>query len=70
MSLVCQVFKSSRKEEMYLYVEKSRGPEDVPEDLLGRFGELIPVMVLHLTSARKLARADVATVITTIEKQG
>ena len=70
MNLVCQVFKSSRQQEMYLYVEKSRGMEDVPEDLLARFGEPAPVMVLLLSPERKLARADVTEVLANIEKQG
>ena len=70
MSVVCQVFKSSRQQEMYLYVEKSRGAEDVPSDLLARFGEMIPVMVLLLSPERKLARADVQAVLASIEKQG
>ena len=70
MKVLCQVFKSSRQQEMYLYVEKSRGMEDVPEDLLVRFGELAPVMVLLLSPERKLARADVKEVLANIEKQG
>jgi uncharacterized protein len=70
MSVLCQIFKSSRKEEMYLYVEKSRGMEDVPPALLERFGEPIPVMLLQLTSARKLARADVVDVLAGIEQHG
>ncbi|CAA0118608.1 Protein YcgL [Halioglobus japonicus] len=68
--MLCEIFKSSRQEEMYLYVERSRGVEDVPEDLLKRFGELIPVMVLPLSLERKLARADVVEVLACIEKQG
>jgi uncharacterized protein YcgL (UPF0745 family) len=70
MRVLCQVFKSSRQQEMYLYVEKSRGMEDVPEDLLARFGEPNPVMVLLLSPERKLARADVTEVLASIEKQG
>ena len=70
MRVLCQVFKSSRQQEMYLYVEKSRGMEDVPEDLLAKFGEPAPVMVLLLSPERKLARADVTEVLANIEKQG
>ena len=60
MRLLCQVFKSPGREEMYLYVEKSRGLEDVPGDLLARFGEPSPVMLLVLTPEKRLARADAA----------
>ena len=70
MKMLCQVYTSSRQQEMYLYVEKSRGVEDVPAELLSRFGELIPVMLLPLSPERKLARADVNDVLACIEKQG
>jgi uncharacterized protein YcgL (UPF0745 family) len=55
---------------MYLYVDKSRALADVPEELLERFGEPIEVMTLVLAPERKLARADVAEVLTSIEQRG
>ena len=70
MSLLCQVFSSAKKPEMYLYVEKSRGVEDVPDVLLAQFGELAPVMTVLLTPERKLARADAAVVLASIQDQG
>ena len=70
MSLLCQVFRSTKKQEMYLYVDKSRGVEDVPDALLAQFGELAPVMILLLTPKHKLARADVAVVLASIQDQG
>lgn len=70
MSLLCQVFRSAKKQEMYLYVDKSRGVEDVPDALLAQFGELAPVMTLLLTPERKLARADTEVVLANIQDQG
>jgi uncharacterized protein YcgL (UPF0745 family) len=70
MKIICQVYRSSRKEEMYLYVEKSRGLEDVPEVLLSKFGELEELMVLVLTPQKKLARAKVAEVMAEIAENG
>ena len=70
MSLLCQVFRSAKKQEMYLYVDKSRGVEDVPDALLAQFGELAPVMILLLTPERKLARADTEVVLANIQDQG
>ena len=69
-SKLVQVFRSSRKEEMYLYVEKAKGTEDVPEDLMKQFGEPESVMILMLGSARKLARVDTLEVLASIEEQG
>ena len=70
MRLVCQVFRSSRKQEMYLYVDKSRGLQDIPDALMAQFGEPTPVMVLLLTPEKKLARASVAAVLDDIKEQG
>lgn len=68
--LLCQVFKSPRKEEMYLYVDKREGLARVPEALLERFGKPLPAMVLLLTPSRPLARAETADVIATIRDKG
>lgn len=70
MSLLCQVFRSSRKQEMYLYVDKARGLQDVPDTLLAQFGEPEPIMLLYLTPQYKLARADAAQVLASIKAQG
>jgi uncharacterized protein len=70
MKIICQVYRSPRKEEMYLYVEKEKGLEDVPEPLLARFGEPEPVMVVLLSPDKKLARANVTEVIEKITEEG
>lgn len=70
MSVLCQVFRGSRQQEMYLYVEKSRGLDAVPDELLAQFGTPTPVMLLLLSPERKLARADTGAVLASIAKQG
>ena len=70
MKHLCQIYKSSRKEEMYLYVPRDRGLEDVPEALMASFGEPLEVMSLVLSPDKKLARADVNEVIQALEAQG
>ena len=70
MKLLCQVFRSPRKEEMYLYVDKAHGLVDVPEVLMTQFGEPQAVMTLILDSQRKLARADTAEVLADIAEKG
>jgi uncharacterized protein YcgL (UPF0745 family) len=70
MKFLCEIFRSSRKEEMYLYVDRARGLEDVPEVLLQQFGEPESVMTIVLTPERKLARVKVGEVLAAIEKQG
>ena len=70
MNIFCQIYKSSKNTEMYLYVEKSRGLQDVPEALMKRFGEPETLMTLMLDPGKKLARADINEVIRNIDQQG
>lgn len=68
--LLCEIFKSPRKEAMYLYVEKRHGLVDVPEALLERFGKPISTVTLILTADRTLARAKAVDVIAAIRDKG
>lgn len=65
-----EILGSSRKEEMYLYVDKAAGTKDVPEPLMQQFGEPRSVMTLLLDPGRKLARVDTVEVLAAIEEQG
>ncbi|MDZ7852377.1 MAG: YcgL domain-containing protein [Halomonas sp.] len=68
--LLCQVFKSSRKEQMYLYVDKRQGVEEVPEVLLEKFGKPLPAMTLILTPEKSLGRAKAVDVMAAIREKG
>ena len=70
MKRLIEVFRSPRKAEMYLYVDKAAGYKELPDALLKQFGEPESVMTLVLTPERKLARADAAEVLQQIEAQG
>ncbi len=70
MKKICSVYRSSREEGMYLYVEKTTGLEEVPSELLSRFGKAELAMTLVLTPEKKLARADVQRVLAMIEEKG
>ena len=70
MALICQIYRSSRRQLTYLYVDKRRGLIDVPDGLLESFGEPEEVMVLALTPSRRLAGATAAEVIASIETHG
>lgn len=67
---ICAIFKSPRREGMYLYVDKAEGLARVPQPLLERFGKPAAAMTLLLESSRKLARVDVAKVLQAIAEQG
>lgn len=70
MRRICEVFRSPRRDEMYLFVDKAAGYAELPEQLLAQFGEPVPVMTLVLTPDKRLARADAAEVLAKIESQG
>ena len=69
-ALKCSVYRSSKKEGMYLYVPREDSFESVPEELLGRFGTPGHVMDLALTADRKLARVDVRDVLNGLQQKG
>ncbi len=67
---ICSVFKSPRKDEMYLYVDKKEQLERVPEQLLAMFGKPVHVMDMPLKAERKLARIDGAKLLAEIAARG
>lgn len=67
---VVEIFKGSKKEEMYLYVDQKTGTAQVPEPLLQSFGRLESVMIMPLTAERKLARVSAEEVLQGIEADG
>jgi len=68
--MMCVIYKSHRKSDHYLYVEKADDFSRVPEALLDRLQQLEWVMELELTPDRKLAQADVQSVKTQLLAQG
>ena len=70
MKRICSIYKSPRKNEMYLYVLKAEALSRVPEGLLGVFGAPVHVFDLVLSPERELAREDIAQVLENLEKQG
>ncbi len=68
--LITEIFRSSRKEGAYLYVEKGKDQSELPELLLKQLGRLEQAMVLVLTPDKKLANADASKVIDAIQSQG
>ena len=68
--LLVSIYKSSRKDEMYLYVLKQEQLRKVPETLMQVFGKEEHVMDMLLTSERQLARADTKQVISHLETNG
>lgn len=70
LEVPCWIYKSLRKEEMYLYLREEEGFDVVPEALMDRFGSYAFVIELDLHPERKLAREDVLTVIEELRTRG
>ncbi len=68
--LIIEIFRSSRNDDMYLYVKKADGLKIVPDALMERFGSGLSVMTMLLKEGQKLARADSAKVIESLRTQG
>ena len=74
----CNIYKSSKKEEMYLYVTRpaileddNSDPLDVLSDALRTaFGRATFVMHLELSETRKLARVNVLHVMDSLQTKG
>lgn len=65
-----RVYRSSRRQEMYLYVDAADGLSAVPDALLERFGKPVEALSLMLTADRVLARADASRVLDSIDAEG
>lgn len=68
--LFCSIYKSPRREGMYLYVERTKGLKDLPEALINQFGTPRHVTDMILTPERPLARVEVDQVMARIREQG
>lgn len=66
----CYIYKSLKKDELYLYLNKKDDFSDIPEPLFKSFGQLQFVMELELTPERTLAREDVNKVIASLDNKG
>lgn len=70
MSRQVRVYRSTRRQEMYLYVDIGEDLDRVPDALMKQFGPPLEVMELELHSERKMARADASVVLERIAADG
>ena len=66
----CAVYRSAKKADSYLYVERESDFTRVPQALLDMLGPLTWVMSLELQPQRKLAQVDVMQVMQRLGQQG
>ncbi len=70
MKVICDIYKSAKEADMYLYVSKADGLSRVPEVLLEHFGKPQQAITLVLQEGRKLARTTAEQVMVELEEKG
>ena len=66
----CFIYKSLKKDYLYLYIPNKDDFSNVPEALFKHLGKMEFVMDLELSPERKLAQEDAGKVIECLMEQG
>lgn len=70
VKIECDIYRSGKNPDMYLYVIRDQGLDAVPPELVHQLGKAEFAMTLELTPDKKLARADTARVMTSLRDNG
>ncbi|WP_437888623.1 YcgL domain-containing protein [Phytobacter sp. V91] len=68
--MFCAIYRSTLRDDTYLYVEKKDDFSRVPEELMKSFGRPQLAMLLPLDGRKKLANADLEKVKAALTAQG
>ncbi|CNK92605.1 YcgL domain-containing protein [Yersinia aldovae] len=68
--MLCAIYRSPKRDQTYLYIEKKDDFSRVPAELLTRFGQPQFAMLLSLNERKTLATADVEKVKNSLVEQG
>ncbi|EHQ51862.1 hypothetical protein ECTPHS_04159 [Ectothiorhodospira sp. PHS-1] len=66
----CYVYRSSRKQDTYLYLPAKDDFSSLPEALMRVFGAPVFALEFELTPERRLAREDAAQVMENLRSRG
>ena len=66
----CDVYKSEKSEDIYLYVDHGEGLDKVPEGLLQQFGEPKIALSFMLSEDRILAKEDPKRILQNLAEHG
>lgn len=70
MKKICNVYKSTQVQGMYLYIEKSEGLERVPELLMAKFGAPKLVMTMLIKKEQMLSTVTGERVLLEVTERG
>ncbi len=68
--MFCAVYRSPKKEGMYLYIRNKDDFSDVPDALLTTFGKPQFALLVNLAKREKLAIVDIEKVKASLEQDG
>lgn len=68
--MYCVIYRSAKRDQTYLYVEKKDDFSRVPEELMKGFGTPTLAMMLPLDGSKKLAHAELDKVKHALEQDG
>lgn len=67
---LCTIYKSSKKADTYLYIEKNGEFDKVPDALRSMFGTPVLVMTIDLDKRTQLGQAELDKVKSELNEQG
>jgi len=68
--MLCVIYKSSKKEQTYLFIKQRDDFSAVPPPLMSTFGTPKLVTLINLATKEKLAMADIERVKEKLSEQG
>ncbi|MFG1172363.1 YcgL domain-containing protein [Erwiniaceae bacterium CAU 1747] len=68
--MFCVIYRSTKRDQTYLYVEKKDDFSRVPEALMNGFGKPQLSMLLPLDGSKKLVGADIEKVKASLRDEG
>ncbi|MGK2960085.1 MAG: YcgL domain-containing protein [Candidatus Malihini olakiniferum] len=68
--MFCVIYRSTKRDQTYLYVDKKNNFYLVPEALMKSFGTPHLVMILPLDGSKKLVSADIKKVKLALKEAG
>lgn len=70
MKMICAIYRSTKRDQTYLYIEKKDDFSRILDELLQSFGEPQFAMLLNLADRQRLAHADIEKVKKALVEQG
>jgi uncharacterized protein len=69
-TITCHIYRSSKKEELYLFLAKEDDFDAVPPEVMKGIGTPQKAMVLELGPDSKMARSNPAEVLENLKQRG